>query len=474
MSVRDKNKAIKAVAYFLCFLFGIAGSLISLNRFWQYDIFFYDFGIFDQAIWNVSNLNAPIIEHFIFGGKWIFADHFNPSIFLLSPLYWITDKSEIILIAQSAIVALGGLALFYLGLKLTKNSFLSLSILTCYFLFIGLQNAVITDFHEVSVATLPFILIFLSFVNNKKFYYYLSLLIFLGFKESNFIPGIGIGFAVFFLQKNSRKDALATILISLLWGYVAINFIIPHFSSGTYLYQIPISNNPKDYIMSFFNNDVKINTIFKTFLSFGFLPIFSPSFYLLIIGDFLSRFYPPYLTLSWYLTLHYSAITSSIFAVSSLYAFSKIKKLIPEKGITLISIIIIINAFFLYRFVFHGPFGLSYNKTFYAHTKNFKFLNDLLEKVPKNSMIMAPNNLASHLTHQKVILLRDKCRGCKEEYYQLIKPDYIVIDFRSGQNPNNYYGVSDLSVIKTALEKDKNYSPFYKTDMQVIYKKIIR
>ena len=106
---------------FLCILFTAAGISINLNRFWQYEAGYYDFGIFDHALWQAAHFKAPIIDHFIVPGRWIFADHFNPSIFLLVPFYWIWDKSEVLMIAQDVLVGASGFVLFFIGKKILKN-----------------------------------------------------------------------------------------------------------------------------------------------------------------------------------------------------------------------------------------------------------------------------------------------------------------------------------------------------------------
>lgn len=108
-------------AFALTFLFVLAGSLVSLNRYWQYEVFYYDFGIFDRAIWLVAHFNPPIVDHLVASGKWIFADHFYPSVFLLSPLYWFTDRQEILLIVQSLIVGLSGLVIYFIGKEVFRD-----------------------------------------------------------------------------------------------------------------------------------------------------------------------------------------------------------------------------------------------------------------------------------------------------------------------------------------------------------------
>ena len=460
------------IAALLCLIFIVAGSLVSLNRYWQYESFFYDFGIFDQAIWKVAHLTPPIIDHLVVGDKWIFADHFNPSIFLLSPLYWFTDKREILLIAQAAIVGLSGFVLYLTSVEVLKNRLYSLAILTCYLLFIGLQNAVITDFHEVTLATLPFMAAYLALIKKRFKWYLVMLVLMLGFKESNFLVGIGMGISIYFINKSYIKLALLTCGLSLLWGYLAINHIIPYFSGGFYQYSVELSRNPVVIFNTFFDNDVKKHALFFSFLNFGFLPLLSYPFYFLMFQDFLTRFYSPFAYTRWGLGLHYSALLSAIMGIASVYSFKFLARKIKKKIILdVLAILLIINAIILYRFILHAPFGLAYNPTFYAHSNDFQFLDDLVKKIPPDATVMAQNNLAVRFTHQKVSTLQSNLKKYKPDFYTQKMPDYIVFDTREGQNPNNFFLVEDINDLLNELKNDPNYEVFYKTHEQFIFKR---
>ncbi len=467
MKSKINNRIFSIIALILCALFVIIGSIVSLHRYWQYEVFYIDFGIFDQAIWNVSRFKPPIIEHFIVGGKWIFADHFNPSIFLLSPFYWITQRSEMLLVMQALAVGLSGLVLYKIGKTILKDNFLSLTVLVCYFLFVGLQNAVITEFHELTVATLPLMLVFWAIVNKKVNLYFLFFLITLGFKESLFVTGIGIGIALFFVRKEWMRIAVITILVSAFWGFLSIEFVIPTFSKGIYIYQPVLPNGIFDKISALVDNPLKVKTLFYSFLSFGFLPIFSPSFWPLIIQDYALRFMPiGFGTSRWDLGLHYNSQSAVILSVASIFALRNLKNI---KKLTIFlpffGILFIVNALFLYRFVLHGPFALSYNAAFYKHTNDFVFLNDFLKKIPKDASIMTQNSLAARFTHQQVFLLRAD--------YGTYQPDYILIDNREGQNPNNFFASPlNISDIIEKLKIDKNYQLIYRTKEQFLFRKV--
>lgn len=460
------EKYIDIAAYILSFCFIAAGILVSLNRFWQYEVFYYDFGIFDKAIWSVSRLKPPIIDHLAVGGKWIFADHFSPSIFLLYPFYWLTDRSEMILVAQALIVGLSGIVLYLISKRVLRNKLLALSILTCYFLFVGLQNAVITDFHEITAMTLFLMLTFWAIVYKKFKLYFMFLIIVLGFKESNFLLGTGIGIAVIFLRKEWFRIGVITIGLSLLWGFVSIKVIIPLFSNGIYLYSPSFHGGIIDNIFALFDHPLKQRTLFFSFLSFLFLPFISPAFWFLILQDYGIRFIPQFCCTRWDLGMHYNAQSAVLLAVSSVYGLRFILKKISVKKqyLKIIGIIIILNSVFLFRFVLHGPFLLALNKAFYDHTKDFAFLDNMIKKVPKDAVVMTQNNLATRFTHQEVYLLKKD--------YKTINPDYILIDNRKGQNANNYFGGSTIESVLTELNKDKRYTIIYNTREQKIFKNI--
>lgn len=455
------------LAILFTFLFVLAGSIVSVVRFWQYEVFYYDFGIFDTAIWKIAHFQAPIIDHLVVGGKVNFADHFNPSIFLLSPLYWFTDKQEVLLIVQALAVGLSGLVIYLIGIQIFKNKLASLAVLISFYLFIGLQNAVISDFHEVTVATLPLALTFYSIIKRNLKWFIVFGLITLGFKETFFMLGIAMGLFIILFNNKWIKIGLATSIFSLIYGFIAVKFIIPHFSGGFYIYSENINFEFSRLITSFFDNPIKIDTLFKSFWSFSFLPFLSPIFWVLIFEEFIVRFYSGLGTTRIDLGLHYSAILSVIMAISSIYGLKFISSKINPLNFKILLVLVTLNSIFIYRFVTHGPLALSYNPAFYTHTKDFEFLNKMVRLVSKNSSVMTQNDIAAHLTHRKVWLLKSK--------YEDYRPDYILVDNRFGQNPNDFFGSDrnlNIGDFISRVSGDKNYKIIYKTDYQFVFKKI--
>lgn len=451
------------IAGLLCILFTLAAISINLNRFWQYEAGYYDFGIFDRAIWLVSRFQPPIIDHFRVSGKLIFADHFSPSIFLLSPLYWLTDKSEILFVAQDILVAASGLVLFLIGIKVLKNAYLSLTVLIAYFLFVGLQNAILHDFHEVTVMTFFLMMTYFAIFKKDKKLYFLFLILTLGFKESIFILGVGLSLFIYFFNKKWKNVAVATFLLSIAWGIVAIKIIIPHFA-GTFYYAPETTQGGFNLLLRTFDSPLKIKTIFLIFLSFAFLPLLNIPLTLIVFSNLAQRFILDSTT-RWDLGLHYNAEIAPTLAVASVLGLYILQKKFSKRIAVFAAALLIIISVSLYQFVLHGPFGLAYHPVFYQHTKDFVFLDKMIATIPKNAKVVAQNNLASRLLHhQEIWILR--------EDYRRHNADYILLDVRPGQNPNNHLGIKDTQKILIDLLADPDYEIFYHEGEQYVFRRI--
>ncbi len=444
---------IRSLTLAFIVLYTAVSIVVSLNRFWQYQSFYFDFGIFDRAIWQVSRLELPLVDHINISEKdiIIFADHFNPSIFLLSPLFWATDRSEILLIAQSAAVGFSAVVGYLIAKHKIKNKVAILALIVAYLGYVGLQNALISDFHEATVAVLPLMIIFWSVFNKKWKWYFVSLFILLGFKETFAGLGIGIGFFILLYDKKNFKVALATILVSFIWALLVIKLLIPIFSGGIYLYQPKtLPSNTNEFLDKVFIPDLKWKTVLYSYLTFGFLPLLDLSILPAIFQDFFIRFI---FTdgKGQDLGMHYNALLSVLLFIGALNAIVKLEKSRFKFIVPYWALVVIFTVITLHRFILHGPLGLFYNPVFYEQNARVEYVNKFVKNFPNGGLIMTQNDLAVRLTHQKVKLLR--------ENYREINPDHIIFNLTPGQNPNSFFPLTYERAVslKNVLLSDKGY-----------------
>lgn len=447
-------------------LYTVAAILVSVNRYWQYQTFYFDFGIYDSAIWKVSRFQIPTVDHVDIGNKniVIFGDHFSPSVFILSPLYWLTDRREIIFVAQVLAVVAASLIGFIISSRYLKNKLATLALVIAFLGYVGTQNALISDFHEATIAVLPLMLIFWAIFSKRWKLYFLFLIIFLGFKESFAGIGVAIGLYLVVKDRSNLKIALMTAVISLLWGIVTTKYIIPYFSS-IYLYTpryLPSSLN--ELVLRFIFPDLHWKTIFYTYLTFGFLPIFDLAILPAVFENFFERFVLSQRGAD--LGMHYNAPLVPFMFIGALYAFKLMEKRFDKKIISAYATLIICMAFFLHRFVLHGPLGLSYNKVFYEQNDRTKYVDEFVANFPKSGLIMTQNDLAVRLTHQNVKLLRRN--------YREFNPDYIILNLTPGQNPNSFFPLSykEVESLKDDLMIDPRYNLRKFTDYLYLFYKL--
>ena len=456
----DRNIHIAAIA--MCALYALAGILINLNRFWQFDLGYYDFGFFDRPIWELAHFKVPIIDHFIVGGKISLADHFNPSIFILTPIYWFTDRSEALLIVPSIAIGLSGYIIYKTGLKILKNSVLSCAVVGVYFLYLGTQNAMYSDFHELTVASAAFAATYWAIIIKSKKWFIIFLILSLGFKESLFIFGFSTGFFVFFYNKW-RRLGIFTMLFSLIWGIFVLKYVLPSLSGVGYITPINLPNEPGKILSHLFTPPIKMETIVRSFLNFSFLPLLSPSLLPHIFLNFASRFLTSGST-RWDLGLHYNAEIAPTFAIATLIGMKNVSKKYIQKFEILIAGFILLLSFVLNLYIYKGPLILTVHPAFYQHTSDFEFLRDLVSQVPIDATVSAQNNLASYFLHHKEIwILRDT--------YTEHDPEYIVIDMREGQNPSGLLGIDNKETLFENLSSDNKYEVFYNVGDQYVFRR---
>ncbi|OGG05728.1 hypothetical protein A3B48_04140 [Candidatus Gottesmanbacteria bacterium RIFCSPLOWO2_01_FULL_40_10] len=447
-------------------LYVIASSLVSLNRHWQFNSFWYDFGIFDTTVWKLSRLDLPVIPQLQPPyGKIVWADHFNPGVILLSPLYWLTGKEEIMFVAQSLTVGLSALIAYFISLKFIKSKLMRVSLLVSFLGFTGLQNALYTDVHNNVFVLFPLMLTIGAFFEKKWKLYWIFLLISLGFQENMAAVVTALGFYLLLRKEREVKMGILTVALGLIYGLLTMKLLIPLFNGGAYSYQPSFPGNWYEWITGFFNPpEMKLKSIILTFATFGLLPLGTLSSYPLIVGHYLERFVLNTAATRWDLGFHYNALLSPIMFLASLETLMKLQRLQNlKKLLPFWSILTILTVLYLHRFYLHGPLMLATHPVFYRQTENARFLRDFKQQIPDKGLLMTQNNIAAHFTHGNVILLNKNYTG--------IKPDTIAVDLRPGQNANNFFPLSEQQTqnLIASVSADPNYATKQVTDSQLIF-----
>ncbi len=450
---------------------------VLLNRFWQYEAFYYDHGMMEGTAYQVSQLQMPVHDR-QYGRVSIYIDHLYPSLQLfLAPFYWLNSSYETPIVVMAVTIGLSVLVAYEIAKKYIKNHLMIYALLFAYMFYIGMQNALIFFIHDITVE-IPFLmLLFWSITNSKIRLFYLLLIINLGFKESVSITTAAIGLFMFIAKPPWRKHAIVTILISTAYALLAAKVVIPFFYTqafgvaGQFRYTPQLSANPLTMLSWFVDTAEKRETIVASLTSFGWLPIFFPPSLILIVQDLAQRFVliDHASTLRQGLNLHYNANLAVILFYCSVLAVARLEKhkWYRKFGVLFHAILIVLVVGYFHRVAYRGPLGLVYNPEFYRITTNMKFMDDFVAKIPTTGKLMIQNNLAVRFTHNNLYLLLGM------DHLRSVNPDVVAMDYRPGQNPNNYWPVSDadMASISAQLLADPRYRVIYADDYRYIFQK---
>jgi len=461
------KKLLKDYWFVLLYLsiFFIIINLVVINRFQQFEAYYFDHGLYDGSIWKVAHFQTPLISHHFTKTPLLqLGDHFTPAIYLLSPMYWLTKSYIPILVVHNFFLILSAFVLLLIAKILVKSRLMVFAIIFVFTGFVGMQNAIIANFHTEIPALFPLSLMFYFLLQKRWRWFYFFLVLSLLFKESISVLTFSVG--IYLILTKEFKKGIIISMFSITYYFVVTKFIMPALSGYSYFYN-PASFifNPINIISKFFLPQLKLQTLFVSFASFSFLPLLNPLFLPVILQDYFVRFVIDGAPSRIDLGLHYNAIPSLLLAISSMITIHKLGKYQPYRKLIKIHAIVIIFIFLLFQYKLHGPLALAFNPAFYAHTKNLDFLRNFIKKIPNDKgLTMTQNNLAAQMTHSHDLML------LRENYWDY-NPKIIAIDVRAGQSANNFWPLppKQFEELYVNLKKDNNYRIVNVTNDQLIF-----
>ena len=220
---RSTEIAAYTAAVSACLLF----SKYALERHRHFESNAYDFGFFDQIIWNTSH------------GRWFetsftpynfLGQHFQPILLIFALAYRLGAGIESLLVAQTVFVAAAALPLFYAVRKATSSGTAALAMSLAFLLSASLHDALDFDFHP---ELMGFFFVFLAL------YYLLagrpvatiaSLLPLLLLKED--MPLVLGAFAVLLFARGFRREGSVLFVVAATYTVAVVLVAMPWIRGG--------------------------------------------------------------------------------------------------------------------------------------------------------------------------------------------------------------------------------------------------
>jgi uncharacterized membrane protein len=209
-----------------------AGGLCYLLAAWfRYHAFragAYDLGIFDQAVYLISQGKVPYSTLI---GNHIIADHAAVVFYAIAQLYRIYPTIFWLLLIQASCLAAPAWPLWRLARNAGVGKQMSLALIGAYLLYPVIAMASLRDFYPEQLM-LPSALAMMLCARQKRFGWFIFwLLLALSTKEAMAITFGATGVYLALVERRFAYGIICTV-ISVAWFVIATHFIIPHFGHG--------------------------------------------------------------------------------------------------------------------------------------------------------------------------------------------------------------------------------------------------
>ena len=247
VEIKSKKIPMKFVYCAAALFFVVVTLLASLKHHSFYSTAF-DLGLYNQVMHGYAqgSVFSSILSFSIL------ADHVQPILFLLTPVYWLFSSPLTLIVIQSLAIAIGSIPLFLLGRKYLKHEIAAFALFVGYFFVPALWYPALFDFHPLTLAV-PFLMYAVYFLVEKRYGLMVLFLVLAGLCKEN-LALLLVPFGIYlFLKDKKRVFGAVLAVIGAVWLYVNLEVVIPYF----------IERFPRGISFDVFNyyNDTPLDTI---------------------------------------------------------------------------------------------------------------------------------------------------------------------------------------------------------------------
>lgn len=411
----------------------------SLLRWAQFRTAGYDLGIFDQVVRAYARFQAPIVT--LKGdGYNIWGDHFHPIVALLAPLYWLWDDARMLLLGQTALIAVS-IPVVYRFAARRMSPRLATWLTIGYAFGWAIQTMVDFDFHEIAFGV-PLLAVAIDALDRRRD----AVLMASGFALLLVREDLGIVVMLLGLVRVFRRPRwVGAVLLAV--GPVAFvlitKVVIPHFApSGQFAYwaydalgkDAPSAigymvTHPITTAVLFFAPPVKSLTFALFFVPTLFLGLRSP-YVIACLPILAQRFFASRENL-WLPYFHYNAPVWVIVVLAAVDGVGRLTdrwadRMKPLFAGSLAAFALVPTATSMPI----APFSQLINGTIYATTELMTQQRAVLERIPAGTCVGADDRLAGHLVRTNRVSLP----GISAR-----EPDFYALDLSqrtSGTSPS--------------------------------------
>lgn len=459
--------------------------IIMTISYWKYvNLLFngFDLAIYNQAMFNTVSghpMNVSIHPHNYFG------DHFEPILFLITPLYYLFSHPLTLIVIQTLVIGLTAYAIYLISnLKLSHNWSVLLSLAWLFNPFIN--SGALFEFHALILGYCALVWSVYFYLTNKYWAWLLLILLTLLSREDLSLCVIAFGL-IGLVDKRSPRWFLPPLIGGLLWYLGAmkmISFFAPdnHYKFlyyykwlGSSLSEIFFNVFKKPWLVVVklfqFENLLLVLTLLMPTL---FVAVKKPKWFLLALPPFLAYSLTGSNNISVVFVSHYGFALVPGFILASIDSIANLTNTTRKSWLTnnLLFILVVVA-------VVYSATTLGLGKTIYD-IFNERVVDQTKTQftmlAPEKSIVSAFGSLANYSNRENIFSLHYLLTGHKQlstEPFKIPLTDYIVLDRAdmvhfSAFSPNTEFWKKWWPSMPVNLrDRLKNYSLISLTDQAI-------
>ena len=364
----------------------------------------YDFGLYDQGIWLLSQGKTPFVTLM---GRNLFGDHTSFILLPLVPLMWMFSSTSLLFVVQSLAIASGAIPIYAFARKHLESDALGCVFACTYLLYPAVSWTNVENFHPDSFLGVLIATALWAALHRKWRWYVGAVLLALMVKEDVVLVVAPIGLWV--ALRRDVRIGVATVIGSIGAALICFLLVIRNLTGTAFRnsWRIPFGGfgglvktaltSPRA-LLQHLTSDGRLTYLLQMLSPTAGLFFIAPSValigFVVMFSNIVSTFYYQY-----QIQYHYSLVIAPILVFGNVYAIGRLGKSARRKATLVVGLASIVSAFIL------APLPLAQNQLqkFPPGSPSVVAAHDLFAQIPADAVISVFHPLSAQLARRERI-----------------------------------------------------------------------
>lgn len=364
----------------------------------------YDFGLYDQGIWLLSQGKTPFVTLM---GRNLFGDHTSFILLPLVPLMWMFSSTSLLFVVQTLAIASGAIPIYAFARKHLESDALGCVFACTYLLYPAVSWTNVENFHPDSFLGVFIATALWAALHRKWRWYVGAVLLALMVKEDVVLVVAPIG--VWVALRRDVRIGVATVIGSIGAALICFLLVIRNLTGTAFRnsWRIPFGGfgglvktaltSPRA-LLQHLTSDGRLTYLLQMLSPTAGLFFIAPSValiaFVVMFSNIVSTFYYQY-----QIQYHYSLVIAPILVFGNVYAIGRLGKSARRKATLVVGLASIVSAFIL------APLPLAQNQLqkFPPGSPSVVAAHDLFAQIPSDAVISVFHPLSAQLARRERI-----------------------------------------------------------------------